>query len=99
MAGIRFNVKIQDNITPMLKRKQRLIDQIPQEAADFFRDETPIRSGNARRRTQLRGDSIEANYNYASRLDAGSSRQAPDGMTEPTVEFIDQRLKQIMKAP
>lgn len=97
MARINLNVKIQDNIRPMLRRKRRLVDEIPREALDVFRDETPIRTGRARRSTQLRGDTIEANYDYASRLDAGYSRQSPDGMTEPTLEFVEKRFQQIMK--
>lgn len=46
------------------------------------------RPGNARRSTVLRGNSIEANYPYAKRLEEGWSSQAPDGMTEPTIEDI-----------
>ena len=63
-------------------------NHLAQEAYDYFRDVTPIRSGNARRRTRLVGDEIRANYAYAQRLDSGWSRQAPDGMTTPTERFI-----------
>jgi hypothetical protein len=99
MAAFNLRVNIQDNITPMLRRKAAQVAKLPAEAADFFRDETPIRTGNARRRTRLTGDTIEANYAYASQLDSGSSRQAPAGMTEPTVEFIQRRYQDIMKGP
>ena len=44
--------------------------------------------GNARRKTQLRGNEIQANYPYAQRLEEGYSTQAPKGMTEPTIEEI-----------
>lgn len=67
------------------------------EAGDYFRSITPIKSGNARANTYTTGDTIRAAYNYASRLDEGSSRQSPDGMTEPTIKFIDKRLKQLVE--
>lgn len=44
--------------------------------------------GNARRKTTLKNNTIDANYPYAKRLDEGYSSQAPDGMTEPTLNSI-----------
>jgi hypothetical protein len=58
------------------------------EAYEYFRDITPVRTGNAQRRTRLSGDEIRADYAYAQRLDDGWSQQAPRGMTEPTERFI-----------
>lgn len=49
---------------------------------------TPVRSGNARRNTRKSSNSIDANYAYAQRLEQGYSRQAPKGMTEPTIEEV-----------
>lgn len=62
--------------------------ELAKQAYPYFRDITPIKSGNARRNTRLRNDEIQADYPYAQRLDEGSSRQAPQGMTEPTVKYI-----------
>ena len=62
---------------------------VMKEAYKFYRNETPIRSGNARNKTKLRGNTIKSGYPYAGRLDEGWSSQAPDGMTEPTIEEID----------
>lgn len=53
-----------------------------------FKDKTPIRSGNARNKTKLRGNTIDANYPYAQRLEEGYSKQAKQGMTEPTINNI-----------
>lgn len=53
-----------------------------------FVKNTPIRSGNARRNTKKSNNSIDANYAYAQRLEEGWSKQAPKGMTEPTIEEI-----------
>ena len=78
-----------DNITDEL-------DDVPAQAYNFFREQTPIRTGNARRRTSFRGNKINAKYPYAQRLNQGWSRQAPDGMTEPTVQFIRNRVRRII---
>jgi hypothetical protein len=76
---------------------------ISQVAYKTFVDNTPIgdpnrwktkykpknyKPGNARRKTVLKGNEIQANYPYAKRLEEGYSSQAPDGMTEPTIEQI-----------
>lgn len=53
-----------------------------------FVDKTPVRSGNAKRNTKKSGNSIDANYAYAQRLEEGWSKQAPKGMTEPTIEEV-----------
>jgi hypothetical protein len=71
------------------------IAALPKEAFDYFRSITPIRTGNARRRTRLSGDTIRADYAYAQPLDDGRSRQAPQGMTAPTEKWLDRRVKQI----
>jgi|LauGreDrversion4_2_1035121.scaffolds.fasta_scaffold806396_2 hypothetical protein len=67
--------------------------KLAEEAYQYFRNTTPIRSGNARRNTHLRGDEIRADYAYATRLDNGWSRQAPNGMSEPTTKFIQEYIK------
>jgi len=53
-----------------------------------FKKVTPIKTGNARKNTDLMGNAIDANYPYALSLNQGSSKQAPKGMTEPTIEAI-----------
>jgi hypothetical protein len=86
-----------NTITSSLKRIQKKLDKLPQEAYQEFVQETPIRSGNARRKTKLQGKTINANYPYAKRLDEGYSNQSPDGMTKPTEDFIRKRVKQILR--
>jgi hypothetical protein len=90
-----------------LKRIQRKLDKVPQEAYKEFVKNTPVKTGNARRNTKLKGDTIEANYQYAQVLDKGrhmtrrgmrGSEQAPQGMTKPTEDFIKKRVSQIIKA-
>lgn len=73
------------------------IQGLPEQAFEVFYDNTPVRSGNARRRTDLQGDTIRANYPYAARLDQGYSRQSPRGMVEPTERFLRQQLRKITR--
>ena len=100
MAGA-FNVKlnIKNNITSSIKKKQKELDKLPEEAYKFFKAQTPIRTGNARRNTKLDkvNDEIVADYPYATKLDEGYSKQSPQGMTKPTEKFIQKRANQIMR--
>ena len=84
-------------MTPSLDKIQRDLQQVPREAHDFFVKGTPKRTGNARNKTRLQGNVINAGYNYADRLDKGYSRQAPKGMTAPTTSFITRLLRRIIR--
>ena len=93
---LKFNIKIDDQITPLLKKQQKALAQLPKKAYQHFVQETPIRSGNARRRTKLQGKKIIADYAYAQRLDEGYSKQSPEGMTKPTEQFLIDEFNKIM---
>ena len=94
---IKMNVKISSNTKSLLQKQQKSIAKIPDEAYKVFVQETPVRSGNARRNTNLRNKKqIQANYPYSQRLDEGYSKQSPEGMVKPTEEFIKQRFIDIM---
>lgn len=87
-------------LTTKLKRVSDVKDTVMPQAYQYFKAITPKRSGNAKNRTRLNNSKdIEAAYNYASYLDEGSSRQAPRGMTEPTVaklkKFVADYIKKI----
>lgn len=64
---------------------------------DFFRKSTPIKSGRARKSTVLRDSDIRADYPYAGRLDQGYSKQAPDGMSNPTVKHIQEYIQRELR--
>jgi len=83
-------------IAPNIKRKTKGLDRIPKLAHDKFVSETPIDTGNARRRTRLQGTTIKANYDYAVPLDQGSSKQARQGMSRPTIKFIKAEIARIL---
>jgi hypothetical protein len=83
------------NLRRHIQKMEQFVQEIPAQAYTEFVKETPIDTGNARRRTDLRGNEIQGNYAYATRLNEGYSTQARDGMTEPTVEFIREQLRGI----
>jgi hypothetical protein len=93
---ISVDVTIQDNITKDIKRIKQELAKVPRDAELQFVALTPIRSGNARRNTNLVGNQIQANYPYAQRLDEGWSKQAPRGITRPWEAWFRKRIKQIM---
>ena len=83
-------------VNKMFDQAEKVAKTLPKEAYDYFVDSTPIRTGNARRSTRLRGNTIDANYNYAERLDDGYSRQAPKGMSGPTEKFLQKRIDNLI---
>ena len=96
-----------NTMTTSIRRIQQRLNNLPKEAYQVFKDTTPIKTGNAKRKTRLNGDTIEANYEYAQVLDKGrhmtpkgarGSEQAPEGMTKPTERFIRKRIGQILRA-
>jgi len=87
------------NITARLKKVEMVLNDrnIAQHVVTIFKEETPIDSGNARRSTTLKSNVIEADYPYAQVLNQGrrpttrgmrGSKQAPEGMTKPTIERL-----------
>jgi len=97
MARINLNLKFTDRSTQMLAQLQSGVRGLINDAYTVFVDNTPVKTGNARRRTRLTKDSIAADYVYASELDGGSSVQSPNGMTEPTQDWITKQFKKIAK--
>ncbi len=94
---MEVRLRIRDNISADLERKKREIARLPKQAFEFFRDETPVRTGNARRKTRYKNKTIVAGYPYAQKLDDGYSKQAPKGMTNPTLQFIRRTLNRLMR--
>lgn len=79
-------------ISKLASRAAEEIAKVPAESYEYFKKITPKRSGNAQRNTFLRGNDIVADYAYAGRLDEGYSDKAPDGMTEPTEKYIEEKI-------
>jgi hypothetical protein len=95
--SINFEVKWDVRTTLQnLKKTIKEVQQLPQDAYNYFVSITPIDTGNARRNTSLKKTTIEADYPYAERLDKGWSKQFQGkGMTKPTKDFIDTRIRKI----
>lgn len=80
----------------MVQKAKQIKKYVMPRAYDYFKRITPIDTGNARRSTILRNHVIYAKYKYAYVLDKGrhfdrgarGSNQAPDGMTEPTIDLM-----------
>jgi len=73
------------------------LDTLPKEGYQEWKRITPRDTGNAKRRTRLTGHKIRADYDYAVPLDEGHSKQAPRGMWQPTKEYLDRRVRRIMR--
>jgi hypothetical protein len=102
--SIKLTVDVKDSMGPWIRDVQAQLKNLPREAFQEFKKITPVDTGNARRSTSRKGNVIDANYNYATVLDKGrhmtnngmrGSKQAPRGMSTPTKEFIQRRVKQI----
>lgn len=89
--------KTSDLMTPSLTKIQRQLETLPKEAYGYFVKTTPKRTGNARNKTRLSGNTVHANYAYAEYLDKGISRQAPQGMSKPTTNFLTRLLRRIIR--
>jgi hypothetical protein len=95
--SIKFEISYNARTTLQdLKTTISKLNQLPVDAYNFFVKTTPIDTGHARKSTKLVGNkTIEASYPYAQRLDEGYSKQAKDGMSKPTEQFMKARVRQI----
>jgi hypothetical protein len=87
MIDLRVNT---DPVKSMFADVKDLEQTLITEAHRYFKSITPVRTGNARRNTFKTAEGVDANYPYAARLDEGYSRQAPRGMSDPTIEHMEQ---------
>jgi hypothetical protein len=85
--------QIKNTMTRSLQKLQKEMSTLPKETYDFWVAQTPKKTGQARNKTNLKGDTIVANYAYAKKLDEGYSQQAPKGMSKPTEKFLQELLK------
>lgn len=76
----------------LLKRVQREAEVSWNDTGNYFKKITPKDTGNARRNTRKKPNEILADYAYAGRLDEGWSKQAPNGMSDPAIEYFEKDL-------
>lgn len=92
-----IKVTFKDNVTKQLQGIKKGLRNLSKDALVEMKKLTPIKTGNARRKTIRQGDTLIANYDYAEKLDEGSSKQAPDGITKPLDEWIGKEVNRIIK--
>lgn len=88
------------NFNKQINRALHAFDDLPEFAEQSMKNHTPVRTGNARRNTNLTGNTVVANYPYAQRLEDNHSPQTHgQGIIAPTEQAIqrevDRRLKGI----
>lgn len=89
--------KSEDGIGLRLNQLSKDLNQLPAQATKKMKELTPIDTGNARRRTQLKNKTtITADYAYATALDNGHSKQAPIGMTKPLFVWLKNKTDLII---
>jgi len=77
----------------MLRELDYIVDRNWRDAGNQFQKITPRRSGNAQSKTRYNSTEIVGDYAYAGRLDDGWSKQAPDGMVDPTLRYFESGLE------
>jgi len=101
MAKASVKVSKRDLIK-LQKEINKAIDTSTEETFKFFKQKTPVKGGNARRNTKYKEKSnkttIIGDYPYSGRLDEGYSKQAPRGMTKPSLKELEKVItKQFRK--
>jgi hypothetical protein len=92
---MKINSKI---FTDRMDKLEKVPSKTLSKSYPFLRNKTPVRSGNARNRTKLSKmtSTIKSNYGYAGPLDDGRSKQAPKGFTDPTIDYMEQTVNNLV---
>lgn len=95
MAKTSLKISKKD-LAKLQKQVNNAIDDSTEDTYEFFKKKTPVKGGNARRNTKIqdRGSktTISGDYAYAGRLDSGYSKQAPRGMTKPSLKELEKQI-------
>jgi hypothetical protein len=85
-----------NSIIKKLDQISILLDEtkLADEGARFLESITPVRSGNAKRKTSSSGKEIRAAYAYAKRLDENwSSQTRGKGLIDPTIKHLEDLIQ------
>lgn len=101
MAKTSLKINRMDMVK-LQKQIDKAVDVSTEDTYDFFKKKTPVKGGNARRNTKYKETNTKASiigdYPYSGRLDAGYSKQAPRGMTKPSLKELEKIItKQFRK--
>ena len=81
-----------------MSKASNALDTLPEFAEKSMKSNTPIRSGNARRNTNLQGNKVVADYAYAQRLEDNWSPQTRgQGIIAPTEQEIQKEVNRRLK--
>jgi hypothetical protein len=96
---MKFNIKkTDDNIGIRLNGLKKELAKLPEQSVTKLRSLTPIDTGNARNKTRLANrTTIVLDYKYATALESGHSKQAPNGMLTPFFKWLDNQLNIISR--
>ena len=93
-----MSVKVDSKV---FKQRMKKLAGLPKflldRALPLVKENTPIKTGNARRNTKKQSNKILSDYGYAGSLNAGSSKQAPSGFTQPTIEQLDDEANKYVR--
>lgn len=95
MISVKFKPKF--DVKEMTKQINSLLNDIKTKTYATARSLTPVRSGYAKsqwtKKSRAGGFSVENKTPYIQYLDKGSSKQAPKGITIPTVKKMTGYIK------
>jgi hypothetical protein len=84
-----------------MSKALKALDDLPEFAEAAMKQNTPIapvKGGNARRNTNLQGNTVVANYPYAERLEDNWSKQTRgQGIIAPTEKMIQDEVNRRLK--
>jgi len=95
-----FKIRLQ-GATNIKTKLDRALDKLVKETAtvakEIFQKNTPKRTGNARKnwntRLGKRDFELSNRVPYIERLDNGWSKQAPQGITKPSIKEIKRKIR------
>lgn len=96
-SGGRLSINGVEEVVKMLDKLEDMAPDVMEDAGVYFRNATPVRTGNARNLTKTQDTTIHARYGYAKRLNDGYSRQAPQGMTDPTIKEMKKLVRNYIR--
>lgn len=96
-GGSRLSISGVEEVVKMLDKLEDMAPEVMEDAGIYFRNKTPVRSGNARNQTKTQDTTIHARYGYAKRLNDGYSSQASDGMTDPTIKEMKKLVRNYIR--
>lgn len=97
MASSVYITGLQSIGNELKRTLKQTVNELRDEVYSKARDNTPVKTGNAKRNWKKRGAntgfSVENKVPYIERLEAGASRQAPKGIINPTIASITGRKR------